>query len=237
MPKGEKIIVALDVNSIEEMEKLIDQLRPVIKIFKIGSALFTSCGTQAIDTARRKGCKVFLDLKYHDIPNTVMEASRAAARQNIHMLTVHAMGGLSMMKKAVESAGEEAARLNTPAPLILGITVLTSLDKKDMQSVGMNSSLAEEVLRLVELSEKAGLAGVVASAKELPEIKKIVKEDFLVVTPGIRPSWSRRDDQKRVATPKEAIDMGADYLVIGRPITAQEDPRAAAEKIIEEISE
>ena len=237
MARGERIIVALDVNSVEEIERLVDKLRPVVRIFKIGSALFTACGIQAVDTVRRKGCKVFLDLKYHDMPNTVMQASRAAARQNIYMMTVHAMGGLEMMEKSAEAAREEARRIRTPAPLLLGITVLTSLDKNDMQSVGMSGPVDEEVLRLVKLAEKAGLDGVVASANELPKIRKVVKKDFLIVTPGIRPLWSKKDDQKRVATPKEAIAMGADYLVIGRPITANEDPRAAAEKVIEEINE
>jgi len=235
MARGEKIIVALDVNSIDEVEKLVDQLRPVIKIFKIGSELFTSCGIQAVDVIRRKGCKTFLDLKYHDIPNTVMKAARAAAKQNIHMFTIHALGGLTMMEKAVKSARDEAGRLNMPPPLILGVTVLTSFDKKDMQSVGINGTVHEEVLRLVKLAEEAGLDGVVASPKEVSAIRKIVKEDFLIVTPGIRPSWCQKSDQKRVATPKEALDMGSDYLVIGRPITAQEDPKAAAEKIIKEI--
>lgn len=237
MARGEKIIIALDVNSIENLERLVDKLRPVVKIFKIGSELFTSCGVEAVDVVRRKGCKVFLDLKYHDIPNTVMKAAQAAAKQNIYMFTVHALGGLTMMEKAVEAAKEEAARLKTTPPLILGVTVLTSLDKKDMQSVGINGPVDEEVLRLVKLSEKAGLDGVVASAKEVAKIRKVVKKDFLIVTPGIRPSWSQKSDQKRVATPKEAIDMGADYLVIGRPITVQGDPQAAAERIIEEIKD
>lgn len=233
--RGEKIIVALDVNNIEEVEKLVDKLRLVVKIFKIGSELFTSCGSEAIDVIRRKGCKAFLDLKYHDIPNAVMGASRAATRQNIHMFTVHALGGLAMMKRAVEATKEEAARLKTTPPLILGVTILTSFDKNDMQSVGINGSVDEEVLRLVKLCEKAGLNGVVASPKEAPKIRKVVKKDFLIVTPGVRPVWSREGDQKRVATPKEAIGSGADYLVIGRPITAHEDPKAAVERIIEEI--
>ncbi len=237
MAKGEKIIVALDVNNLEEVERLVDQLRPVLKIFKIGSELFTSCGIQAIDVVRRKGCKVFLDLKFHDIPNTVMKASRAAAKQNIYMMTVHAMGGLTMMEKAVESAREEADRLQISPPLILGVTVLTSLDKEDIQAVGIAGKVDEEVLRLVKLCEKAGLDGVIASAKEVPKIRKAVKEDFLIVTPGIRPSWSRKKDQKRVATPEEALDMGADYLVIGRPITAEDDPQDAAKRIIEEIKD
>lgn len=235
MARGDKIIVALDVDSIEEVEQLVDKLRPVIKIFKIGIALFTSCGIQAVDVVRRKGCKVFLDLKYHDIPNIVMKASHAAAKQNIHMLTIHTLGGLTMMEKAVKAVKEEASRLQIEPPLILGVTVLTSLNKKDMQSLGIDGAVDEEVLTLVKLSEKAGLNGVVASPKEVPAIRKVVKEDFLIITPGIRPSWAQKSDQKRVATPKEAIDMGADYLVIGRPITAEEDPKAAAERIIGEI--
>lgn len=237
MAKGERIIVALDVNTIEDLESLVDKLRPVVKIFKIGSELFTSCGIEAVDVVRRKGCKPFLDLKYHDIPNTVMKAARAAARQNVYMLTLHTTGGLAMMKKAVKATREEATRLQTAAPLILGVTILTSLDKKDTQAIGIKGPLDEEVLRLVKLAEKAGLDGVVASAQELSAIRKAVKKDFLIVVPGIRPSWSQKSDQKRVATPKEAMDMGADYLVIGRPITAGEDPQAAAERIIEEIKD
>jgi len=236
MAKGEKIIVALDVNSIEEVEKLVDQLRPAIKIFKIGSELFTSCGIEAVDMVRRKGCRVFLDLKYHDIPNIVMKASAAAAKRGIHMFTIHTLGGFSMLEKAAKAAREEAARLNNEPPFILGVTVLTSLNKKDIQSVGIDGSVEDEVLRLVRLAEKAGLDGVVASAREVTKIRKIVKPDFLIVTPGIRPLWAQKADQKRVATPKEALDMGSDYLVIGRPIAAQEDPKAAAEKILEEIS-
>ena len=237
MAKGEKIIVALDVNDAEEVGSFVDRLRPVIKIFKIGSALFTSCGIQVVDIIRRKSCKVFLDLKYHDIPNVVAKASRAATRQNIHMLTIHTLGGVAMMEKAAKAAREEAARLQIPPPLMLGVTILTSLDKKDMQSIGITGAVDEEVLRLAKLAEKAGLDGVVASAKEVAKIRKIVKRNFLIVTPGIRPSWSQKSDQKRVATPKEALDKGSDYLVIGRPITSQEDPKAAAEKIINEISE
>ncbi|MEA3305259.1 MAG: orotidine-5'-phosphate decarboxylase [Candidatus Omnitrophota bacterium] len=235
MAKGDKIIVALDVNDLEEMENLIDKLRAVVKIFKIGSELFTSCGVRAVDIVRRKGGRVFLDLKYHDIPNTVAKASKAAAKQGIHMFTVHAMGGLEMMKASVKAAREEAERLGSVPPIILGITVLTSLNSKDIQAVGMDRTVNEQVIKLVKLAEKAGLDGVVASPKEAPEIRKHVRKDFLIVTPGIRPSWSMKRDQKRVAEPKEAIELGADYLVIGRPITAQEDPKAAAERIANEI--
>ena len=236
MARGDRIIAALDVNHIEEVERLVDQLRPVIKIFKIGSELFTACGIEAVDMVRRKGCRVFLDLKYHDIPNIVMKASRAAAKQNIHMFTLHTLGGLSMLEKAASAAREEASRLGNEHPIVLGVTVLTSLNKNDIHAVGISGSLKNEVLRLVTLAEKAGLDGVVASAQEVPKIRKIVKPNFLIVTPGIRPAWAQKADQKRVATPKEALDMGSDYLVVGRPITSQEDPKAAAEKILQEIN-
>jgi orotidine-5'-phosphate decarboxylase len=235
MVRGERIIVALDVSRREEMEALVDKLRPVIKIFKVGGELFTSCGTEAVDIIRRKGCKVFLDLKFYDIPNTVMKAARAAAKQGVHMFTVHTLGGLKMMKQAAEGAREEAERLNIAPPIILGVTILTSLDKNDMKSVGINGAVQDQVLKLVKLAEEAGLDGVIASPNEVSEIRKNAKKDFLVVTPGVRPSWHQNSDQKRVASPKETIDRGADYLVIGRPITASDDPREAADKILEEI--
>ncbi|MBU4376177.1 MAG: orotidine-5'-phosphate decarboxylase [Candidatus Omnitrophica bacterium] len=237
MGKGDKIIIALDVNSMEEMEKLVSELRSVVKIFKIGSELFASCGFQAIDMVRQKGGKIFLDLKFHDIPNTVIHASRAITRYGIHMFTVHTMGGFDMMKGAVEASREEASRLKTPPPLILGVTILTSMSAKDISSVGIDGTVPDEVLRLAKLAEQAGLSGVVASPREVALLRKNLKKDFLIVTPGVRPLWSRKNDQERVATPKEAIKSGADYLVIGRPITAAEDPKSAAEKIISEIGD
>lgn len=237
MAKSDKIIVALDVNSMEETEKLIGELRSIVKIFKIGSELFISCGFQAVDMVRRKGGKVFLDLKFHDIPNTVVHASKAIARHGIHMFTVHAMGGFDMMKGAVEASREEASRLKTPPPLVLGVTVLTSMNAKDILSVGIDAAVTDEVLRLAKLAEKAGLSGVVASPREVALLRKNLKKDFLIVTPGVRPLWSRKNDQERAATPKEAVKSGADYLVIGRPITAAEDPKSAAEKIINEIGD
>lgn len=237
MAKGEKIIAALDVNNISELEKLVDKLRAVVKIFKIGSELFTSCGFEAIDVVRRKGGKVFLDLKFHDIPNTVMRASSAITRHGVHMFTVHTLGGIDMMKQAVESSRKEAERLKTTPPLVLGVTVLTSLSADDMPLLGIQCSVSDEVLRLAKLAEKAGLSGVIASPKELPLLRKNLKKDFLIVTPGVRPLWAQKNDQERVSSPKEAIENGADYLVIGRPITAQENPRLAAEKIINEINE
>src|SRR3989338_7952215 len=234
MAKGDRIIVALDVNNIAEAEKLVGELRSVIKIFKVGSELFTSCGFEAIDTVRRKGGKVFLDLKFHDIPNTVMKASRAITRQGIHMFTVHTMGGFDMMKGAVEASREEALRVKTPPPLVLGVTILTSMSAKDVSSIGVEGHITDEVLRLAKLAEKAGLNGVIASPQEVELLRKNLGKDFLIVAPGVRPLGGEKNDQKRVATPKEAIDKGADYLVIGRPITAAEDPKSAAETLINE---
>lgn len=236
MAKGERIIVAMDVNNIDELEKLVDKLRSVVKIFKIGNELFTSCGFQAIDVVRRKGGRVFLDLKFHDIPNTVMKASKAITRHGIHMFTVHTMGGLDMMRQAVEASREEAIRLKAPPPLVLGVTVLTSMTAQDMPLIGIEGTLTDEVLRLAKLAEKAGLSGIIASPRELPVLRKSLRKDFLIVTPGVRPLWSQKNDQGRVATPKEAMENGADYLVVGRPITAEEDPRSAADKIINEIT-
>lgn len=237
MAKDDRIIVALDVNNIREMEKLVDKLRSVVKIFKIGSELFTSCGFEAIEVIRRKGGRVFLDLKFHDIPNTVMSASRAISRHGVHMFTVHTLGGLDMMTQAVEASREEAGRLKTTPPLVLGVTILTSLSAKDMPLIGVQGSIKDEVVRLAKLAEKAGLSGVIASPQELPLLRKSLKKDFLIVTPGVRPLWAQKNDQERTSSPKEAIENGADYLVIGRPITAQDDPRSAAEKIISEINE
>lgn len=237
MTKGGRIIAALDSSNIEEVEKLVGELRSVVKIFKIGSELFASCGFQAIDIVRRKGGKVFLDLKFHDIPNTVMRASKVITRHGIHMFTVHTMGGFDMMKGAVEASSEEAGRLKTPAPLVLGVTVLTSLSAKDISAIGVEGTVDDEVLRLAKLAEKAGLSGVVASPREVTLLRKNLSKDFLIVTPGVRPAWSQKNDQERIAVPKEAVKNGADYLVIGRPITAAEDPKSAVEKIISEIND
>ena len=235
MVRGEKIIVALDVSTPEEVRILIDKLRPVIKIFKVGSELFTSCGVEAIDIVRRKGCRAFLDLKFHDIPNTVKKAAKAATKRGVYMLTIHALGGLKMMREAVEGSREEAARLHVEAPILLGVTVLTSLDQTDLASIGVKGTVKNEVVRLAQLAQEAGLNGIVASPNEVSEIRARVKKDFIIVTPGVRPKWCLKSDQKRVATPKEALSRGSDYLVIGRPITASDDPREAAEKILEEI--
>jgi orotidine-5'-phosphate decarboxylase len=227
----ERLIVALDVDNLEKAEKLVDALCPPVKIFKVGSQLFTTCGQEVIKMIRDKGAKVFLDLKFHDIPETVKRAVTSATNTNyaVEMLTVHTIGGSRMLQEAVQSA-----KFGTK---VLGVTVLTSMDAGDLESVGINQPVEKEVVQLARLAKEAGLKGVVASAKEIPLIRKeIDSKDFIIVTPGIRPSGSQAGDQKRVVTPAEAIRKGADCIVVGRPIIEADDPRAVATRIIEEIA-
>jgi orotidine-5'-phosphate decarboxylase len=231
----ERIIVALDVDDAESCKALLDKLYPTIKIFKIGSQLFIASGRDAINMIKRKGAASFLDLKFHDIPATVGKAAASATGLGVDIFDLHTSGGYDMMKKAVESSDEVAKRLQIKRPLMLGVTVLTSMNKKDLSDMGLKREPKDQVLFLATLAKKAGLDGVVASAGEIEIIKKELGEDFMVVVPGIRPSWAEKMDQKRVATPKEAFARGADYIVIGRPITASEDPKDAAERIIGEI--
>lgn len=231
----DRIIVALDTGDAESCKELLDKLYPTIKIFKVGSQLFTSCAHEAVNMVKRKGAGCFLDLKFHDIPATVAKTAEAATKLGADMFDLHTLGGREMMEKAVQTSSKVASRLKVDKPIILGVTILTSMSKNDLEGIGIKRTPQEEVLFLAEEAKKAGLDGVIASAEEITAIKKNLGKDFLVVTPGIRPSWSKKDDQKRITTPKEAFERGADYIVIGRPITAQKDPKAAAERIIGEI--
>ena len=233
--RKDKLIVALDVADVEAAKGLVDKLYPTVKIFKIGSHLFTACGNEAINAIKLKGAKIFLDLKFHDIPSVVAKASHAAVNLGVFMFNVHASGGFDMMKQAAESLRESAEKIKVERPVILGVTVLTSMDKESLEGLGIKKSLKSQVLFLAELAKKAGLDGVVASADEIIPIKKKLGKDFIVLTPGIRPEWAQKGDQKRVARPKEAFDRGADYIVIGRPIIQAEDPKAAAERVIKEL--
>jgi len=235
MKRKDRIIVALDVTNIEAGRDLVAKLYPLLKVFKVGSQLFTERGGEAVSMVKRKGADCFLDLKYHDIPETVGNAAVAATKLGADMFDVHASGGFEMMKKAVSSSCEIAEKLKLKKPIILGITVLTSMNKQDLAALGIERTPAEQALFLAGQAKKAGLDGVVASSEEIEIIKKELGKDFLVVVPGIRPEWSQRADQKRVATPKEAFDRGADYIVIGRPITEAHDPKEAAEKIVAEL--
>jgi orotidine-5'-phosphate decarboxylase len=228
----DKVIVALDVNSLKEEQRLLDILSPHVRVFKIGMELFYSCGAKAVELVKKYDRDIFLDLKFHDIPNTVYAAAKAAVRFEVFMFNVHASGGADMMKKALEGAEEESEKLGIARPKILGVTVLTSMDTEALKKTGINKLPEEQVLNLARLAKEAGLDGVVASPEEITAIRKNIGKDFLIVTPGVRPLGSDTGDQKRVATPKEAFERGADYIVVGRPVTKAKDPVKALETII-----
>jgi len=229
------IIFALDVGTWEEAERFVEELREWVWGFKIGKELFTWMGPKAVEMVQERGGKVFLDLKYHDIPSTVAKAAAMATRLRVSMFNLHALGGLEMMRAAVEAAQEEAEKEGLLPPTILGVTVLTSLQSRDLRAVGIALSLEEEVVQLAALAQQAGLDGVVASPLEVKPLRKACGEDLVIVTPGVRPDKGRRHDQARVMTPAEAIKAGADYVVIGRPIKEAPDPLKATKKILEEI--
>jgi len=231
----DRVIVALDVNTLKEEQRLLDILAGGVRIFKIGMELFYSCGVKAIELVKKYDREIFLDLKFHDIPNTVYAASKIAARLGVYIFNVHASGGIDMMKKAVEAAEEESERSGTGRPKILGVTVLTSLDKAALNKIGMIKTPEEEALNLAELAMEAGLDGVVASPEEINSIRKKAGKDFLIVTPGVRPEGSDSGDQKRIATPKEAFQRGADYIVIGRPVTKAKDPAKVIKSVWDSI--
>jgi orotidine-5'-phosphate decarboxylase len=230
------IIVALDVPEMESALQLARQLAPVVGAFKIGSELFTSAGPDIVSRLRATGAAVFLDLKFHDIPNTVAKAVAAATRLDVQMLTVHTSGGLEMMRAAEESAQQTALRSGRNAPLILGVTVLTSLDSHSLSEIGLEGNVGRQVERLAELAAKAGLRGLVCSPLEITALRQLLPATMQLVTPGIRTGAEKSDDQKRTLSPREAIDAGANWLVIGRPIYAAENPRAAAEKILASLA-
>lgn len=226
------IIVALDVPRMDAALELAAQLAPVVGAFKIGKELFTSAGPEVVRRIRALGGSVFLDLKFHDIPNTVAKAVEAAVQLDVQMLTIHASGGSAMMRAAEQAAQASAGQRSRPAPLVLGVTVLTSMDGNDLAEIGITAGVGKQVERLAGLAAKSGLRGLVCSPLEITALRQLLPAEMQLVTPGIRPADSRSDDQKRTLTPAEAIAAGASWLVIGRPIYAAENPRAAAEKIL-----
>jgi len=226
------IITALDVPSADAAIALARELAPVVGGFKIGGELFTSAGPDIVKQIRATGASVFLDLKFHDIPNTVAKAVAAAVRLDVQMLTIHTSGGTAMMQAAEHSAQETAQGLGRPAPLVLGVTILTSMDSNELSEVGFQPNVGHQVERLASLAAAAGLRGLVCSPLEIADLREIIPQDMKLVTPGIRSSADKSDDQKRTLTANEAMTAGANWLVIGRPIYAAKNPRAAAEEIL-----
>ena len=230
------IIVALDVPGAEAALKLAEQLAPAVGGFKIGSELFTSAGPDIVRRIRERGALVFLDLKFHDIPNTVAKSVAAAVQLDVQMLTVHTSGGMEMLKAAEQSAAETAWKAGRTPPLVLGVTVLTSLDAGALKEIGLDANVEYQVRRLAAVATKAGLRGLVCSPLEIAALRKILPAQVQLVTPGIRSGTEKADDQKRTLSPREAIAAGANWLVIGRPIYAAENPRAAAEQILASLA-
>lgn len=233
---SERVIVALDTSDLGFAKKLITSLKNSVKIFKIGKELFTSHGPKAVELVHDNGGQVFLDLKFHDIPNTAAQAARAATRLGVFMFNMHASGGLQMMQEACVAAADEARKKNVKTPKIIAVTLLTSLTQVELdQEIGFKKPVDELVLHFAELASKAGLDGVVASAMEVKKLRAKFGPHFLLVTPGIRPVGAEKGDQQRVVTPKDAFNLGSDYIVIGRPITEAPDPKEAAEKIFKDL--
>jgi len=235
MDAKERLIIALDVETRRKALDLMDELKGDVKFFKIGLELFSSCGPDIVREAAKAGSRIFLDLKYHDIPNTVARAAASVTALGAYMLNVHALGGYDMMKKAASAVRDEAAKLNIEPPKIIAVTILTSMDEIALKRIGVSDNMADEVLKLAMLAKEAGLDGVVASPSETSMIRRAIGEDFLIVTPGVRPSWAAAQDQKRIATPGRAVSDGASFIVVGRPVTEAKDRREAARKVLEEI--
>ena len=230
----EKVIFALDIDRVSEVDRWAELLAGHVGMFKIGKQLFTAGGPATVERVRACGIDVFLDLKYHDIPNTVAMAGIEATRLGAKLFNVHALGGYEMMAKTAEALDKTGGREGTK---ILAVTILTSSTEETLRDVGIERSVSEMVVRLAMLAKKAGIDGVVASPQEVSIIREACGSDFLVVTPGVRPAAAAVDDQKRIMTPGEAVAAGADYLVIGRPISAAPDPVVACRAIIDEIAE
>ena len=227
----DRLIVALDVSSAAAAQKVVSEIGESAHIFKVGKQLFTAEGPQLVRDLVAAGRKVFLDLKFHDIPNTVAAAVAEAAKLNVTMLTIHASGGGRMLRAAVEAA----SKADVP-PMILAVTVLTSMEDSDLPGIGVRGTVIDQTLRLATLAITNGCDGIVTSAHEVRELRSELGDDFAVVTPGVRPIGSSKGDQARVVTPAEAVAAGATHIVVGRPITAAPDPAAAAKEIIQQIS-
>ena len=232
----DRIILALDVDTLEEAEKLVEELKDYVGCFKVGLQLFTSCGFKPFEMIKKHGSKAFFDGKFHDIPNTVARACVNLLNRGVDFFDVHTSGGSKMLGTTVKLSKEYAKKYNLPEPAIIGVTLLSSFGQKTLTTeLGVDKSLEQYVLNLAEVAKEVGLDGVLASASEAKEIRKHMGEDFIIICPAIRPTWSVVNDQVRVVTPTDAIKSGVDYMVIGRPITQAEDKISAVKMIIAEI--
>ena len=236
-PMRDRLIVALDVDSMEQAKTLVQRLAGEVGMFKIGKQLFTHAGPRAVELIQQLGGEIFLDLKFHDIPNTVAKAAIEATRLGVKMFNVHASGSLEMMRTTVKEVERVCRREKMRRPIMLAVTVLTSLNQDDLQRVGVEHEVTDQVVRLALLTKEAAMDGVVASPQEVEVIRKECGRSFVIVTPGIRPSDGRRDDQQRVMTPCDAVRGGVDYIVVGRPILEAPNPVDAARAIVAEMEQ
>jgi len=235
---ADKLIFALDAAGYEEALSWIDLLAGHVGMFKVGKELFTSVGPKIVESIKQRGSRVFLDLKFHDIPNTVARAAEAAVGLNVDMFNVHAAGGSRMIRETVDAVAACAEKHGVAPPVVLAVTVLTSLNNNDLHEIGFETTTNDLVLRLAKIAQKAGASGVVASPQDIIDLRRDLGEEFVIVTPGIRSAAEPvKDDQKRTLSAFEAIQSGADYIVVGRPIRQAKDPLVACRQIIQEIAE
>jgi orotidine-5'-phosphate decarboxylase len=233
----ERLITALDIDSLDQAQELVRLLAREVGMFKIGKQLFTHAGPQAVRLIQELGGEIFLDLKFHDIPNTVAKAAIEATRMGVKMFNVHASGSLEMMRLTVKEVERVCRQEKRRKPIMLAVTVLTSLNQDDLKRVGVDGKVADQVVRLALLTKEAGMDGVVASPQEVGDIREACGRHFVIVSPGIRPTDSKRNDQQRVMTPGQAVRAGVDYIVVGRPILEARDPSAAARNIVAEMEQ
>ena len=231
----DKLIVALDFHTKEDALALVDRLGDSVSFYKVGMELFYRVGSSIIEELKKRDKKIFLDLKLHDIPNTVAQGLCSLLYQGVDIMNVHASGGYTMMKTAVDAVRAEAAKMGIEPPKIIAVTILTSINEEDWKGLGQSVSIKDQVIRLAKLTKQAGLDGVVASPQEAKFIRETCGEDFLIITPGVRPAGASVDDQSRIATPAKALVDGATHLVVGRPIRAAQNPVEAAENILKEM--
>lgn len=235
----ERLIVALDFPSVDEALHLVERLEESVLFYKVGLELFSGGGLEVVKRLKEMGKSVFLDLKFHDIPNTVARAAATAVKSGADMFNVHALGGMEMMRSAGDAASKTAEKLGLKRPLVLAVTILTSLDRRALEEeVGLlvGDGIGTLVATKARQAKEAGLDGVVASAQEIAAIRESCGPDVHIVTPGVRPMWASADDQKRIATPREALNLGADRIVVGRPVTRANDPTDAVRKILDELT-